>query len=140
MNPLHYPSLELCKKLTEEGFPNTEKCWARSLKWDDTKKTFPYELSSRPTPWGYYVAASVMELLDELPCMISWENKYLSERYPEKDIGYILFMQKYYHCYRVSYFNKFFWDYKHYIDSKNYADSLAKMWLWLKENDLLPKK
>ena len=24
MNPLHYPSLEFCRKLTEAGFPETE--------------------------------------------------------------------------------------------------------------------
>jgi len=28
MNPLHFPSLELCKKLTEAGFPRTQMEYA----------------------------------------------------------------------------------------------------------------
>ena len=125
MNPLHYPSLELCKKLTSSNFPKTEKCWTRSLKWNEESKKFPYEISSRPTPWGYYVAASVMELLDELPTMI------------EKD------WEKYFICTAGKYiviYSDYIKGNLHKTESYNLADWLAEMWLWLKENDLLPKK
>lgn len=33
MNTSHYPSLELCKKLTEIGFPETEKCFCPNCFW-----------------------------------------------------------------------------------------------------------
>ena len=51
MNPLHYPSIELCKKLTEAGFPETEYKPTQYLN----------------SEFNEYVCPSVMELLDEMP-------------------------------------------------------------------------
>ena len=39
MHPLHYPDIERCKKLTEIGFPETEKYWyCNPYAWDDTTR------------------------------------------------------------------------------------------------------
>lgn len=59
MNTSHYPSLELCKKLTEIGFPKTDKiCEAYPEKYPKT-------------PWNIwlncYYSPSVMEMLDVMP-------------------------------------------------------------------------
>lgn len=73
MNPLHYPSLELCKKLEEIGFPivdtyrNSYWVYSRREEW----------FAQIPTD---YTCPSVMEMLDEMPWVIStkWENFFLS--------------------------------------------------------------
>ena len=56
MNPLHYPSIELCKKLTEAGFPETEYKPTQYLN----------------SEFNEYVCPSVMELLDEMPKYVKW--------------------------------------------------------------------
>lgn len=123
----HYPSLELCKKLTANWFPKTEKCWTRSLKWDEESKTFPYELSSRPTPWGYYFAASVMELLDELPqSIIKFQLTHWLSMY-KRDFWDNLW--------QVCYYNNWSGIYRR----DTLPNALAEMWLWLKENNYLIK-
>ena len=61
MNTPHYPSLELCKKLTESGFPRTEI---------DIDKDWCLEKD-----WAEYKCPSVMELLDEIPCSVTLLKK-----------------------------------------------------------------
>ena len=61
MNTLHYPSLELCERLTEIGFPETEIFICnRTLKpkivYKKDKWTFDYE--------NCIVHPSVMEMLE----------------------------------------------------------------------------
>lgn len=134
-NANYYPSLEPCKKLTANWFPKTEKCWTRSLKWDEESKTFPYEVSSRPTPWGYYVCPSVMELFDEMPKEIypKWLKHSLTIL---SDNNGIYAWRDYLTQYWVRYDT---------IDQKicinihwwNLPNALAEMWIWLKENNYI---
>lgn len=63
MNSSHYPSLELCKKLTEIGFPkNTDAVFHKNL--DDNPRHWD---SSTMQRIHYYVCPSVMEMLDVIP-------------------------------------------------------------------------
>ncbi len=62
MNISHYPSLELCKKLTEAGFPDTEMGYFTTC--------CPSEIARFIKNHQVYVCPSVMELLDELPADI----------------------------------------------------------------------
>lgn len=66
MNTLHYPSLELCKKLTEIGFPATEKVI------DEFGNI--YDIA----PWNeWFIMPSVMEMLDVMPNYIEkWPIRY----------------------------------------------------------------
>ena len=65
MNEKHFPNLELCKKLTDLGFPETEMIWASGrLK---TRLVSRIEAED----WKFYNedarCPSVSELLDEMP-------------------------------------------------------------------------
>lgn len=57
MNTSHYPSLELCKKLTEARFPATEK-WFPHNNWSE-----------------YYVYPAIMEILDKIPDLTVVNNE-----------------------------------------------------------------
>ena len=67
MNPSHYPSLELCRKLQEIGFPETT--------------LFRYVSTARIEKWGNewtianqkILCPSVMEMLDVMPISIYLE-------------------------------------------------------------------
>lgn len=62
MNPLHYPDLERCKKLTEIGFPETELFYSR---WANKARVEYFinreEYSKRD---DRFLCPSVMEMLD----------------------------------------------------------------------------
>jgi len=65
MNTSHYPSLELCKKLTEIGFPITEKFWQY---WKICDAFHDCMIHSEAS-----VCPSVMEMLDVMPqSIIEW--------------------------------------------------------------------
>ena len=137
---LHYPSLELCKKLTEELFPNNTEHYDWAFYYDyPNGRNFISDWNPvwlPENPYQQYLCPSVMELLDELPK--KFEYKY-----------------KFYHLFIV-----YEWEWAvniEYKDSDEYgiliiwkdgsyrfgiteANWLAEMWLWLKQNDLLPKK
>ena len=125
MNPLHYPSLELCKKLTEAGFPKTELFYSE---WKHTQiqKEYKWIITDTINPWDYEtykdinVCPSVMELLDELPRSKNLEIEF---RWIEVIVKYT--DDRYL---------------KHSFRWNLLPNALAEMWLWLKENDLLPKK
>lgn len=68
MNTLHYPSLELCKKLTEISFPKTENYIDDKWYISDFKET--------------YVCPSVMEMLDVIPENLFLKEKKTDEFYP----------------------------------------------------------
>ena len=111
MNQSHYPSLELCKRLTEANFPSTEKCiW-------DSWSIYPYPAESFNLPWESLVAyrcPSIAELLDKLP---------------EEIDTYELVIYKN---------NSWYWSIKKMpplIDVEGtIPNALAEMWLWLIEN------
>ena len=118
MNTSHYPSLGLCNKLTEAGFPTTElwiqwNCWNWSHKYYRNKRTD-------------FVCPSVMELLDEMPDYI------IDDRYT-LSINYMLMWEIWYTpIYGEDKLLKHFeWDIL--------VNALAEMWLWLKENNYLTK-
>lgn len=64
MNPLHYPDLERCKKLTEIGFPETENYLYENLYI--VKKGLDVDLA-RHNKVPVFVCPSVMEMLDVIP-------------------------------------------------------------------------
>lgn len=121
MNTSHYPSLDLCKKLTEAGFPETEKVWAKIFQFK--KEDLEYDISDRYSDmlweciWDY-ICPSIAELLDELPeWMIEFER-----------IG--------------KEWKIWYWyedENPHIIYSINLPNALAEMYLWLKENNYLTK-
>ena len=120
MNPLYYPSLELCNKLTKSGFPETEKNLYSSFWWDFTTKN---------TVWMdrniiIYKYPSVMELLDEMPIIINDDKQLYLVKH--EDLNY-----------SVKYWSKNwgsdFWTFN------TLPNALAEMWLWLKENNYLTK-
>jgi len=128
----HYPSLELCKKLTEAGFPQTENEWKT---WQDwlIKWILPAKIKKKWL-WGLLTwrrCPSIAELLDELPKSIETE-----------DLEYYLYIdvtndKVYYtddNCWSCEseLLIEHFWE--------HLPNALAEMWLWLKENNLLPNK
>ena len=112
MNTSHYPSLELCKKLTEIGFPETEQSRRVPINEMET---------------NIYVFPSLMEMLDVLKLdKHEWELTM-----PE----YIKIIQRDVNEYELefSYGNVYCWK-CHYIRGTNLPNALAEMILWLHEN------
>ncbi len=70
MNNSHYPDLERCKKLTEVGFPETDKEMTKN--WDIVLEN----TMMRPV----CLCPSVMEMLDIIPnpIEIDWNKSFLS--------------------------------------------------------------
>jgi len=66
-NPLHYPSIALCKKLTEKGFPETEKVFLKQweVSWISENENVVW------TGTDKYVCPSIPEMLD----VIKWKEK-----------------------------------------------------------------
>lgn len=62
----HYPSLDLCKKLTDIWFPRTEKYYNPKR---ESIEYFKWWLLGN---WEYW-CPSVMEMLDEIPWEIKWD-------------------------------------------------------------------
>lgn len=152
MNISHYPSLELCKKLTEAGFPETElwifdtrKSWKSHncpyINEYDERKFIPFwnieigdweleitNFKDNPSEWynesSPLVCPSVMELLDRIK---------LNEKYT-------IDIDKNWEVYSVMIFaNKIDELTKNCpIFSWTLPNALAEMWLWLKENNYLP--
>jgi hypothetical protein len=116
MNPSHYPSLELCKRLTETWFPKTEKII------EINQNEYP------KTMWNIWVncyySPNIAELLDELPWEI--EGCYLS------------IVKQFDWCYDISY-QELFVSWELHKTLWTLPNALAEMWLWLKENNYLPK-
>lgn len=79
MNPSHYPKLELCKKLTEIGFPETDLCYGETKKAYIPEKIQIRDWYSVDAEWSVFiniwVCPSVMEMLDEMPAFINvWKS------------------------------------------------------------------
>lgn len=142
MTLLHYPSLELCKKLTEAWFPTTEYQYEKN----NNKRSQAFWDIKFWNNWYSYtdnnwlleaVCPSVMELLDEMPKEIFLnELKYsltiLSDnnwKYAGRD--YVTQYWVRYETIHLKILKNIHW--------WNLPNSLAEMWLWLKENNYLTK-
>lgn len=123
MDDKHYPSLELCKKLTEIGFPQTENFWT-DYKFTQVKETKEYHWTIRDTIWTsdyeyireFYLCPSVMEMLDVIPksdIIIRWN-------YPD---------------WRVIHDSKNYWTRDEFL-----PNALAEMVLWLNDNNYISFK
>ena len=123
MNASHYPSLELCKNLTEAGFPATEM-YIGEYRHTQLNKEFEVTIRDSCYAWDYetfrnvWFCPSVMELLDAIPTELEYENGTLSYLWMSID--------------RWVWYNWF-----HIVDYWTLPNALAEMWLWLKENKYL---
>lgn len=113
MNNTHYPSLELCKELTEAWFSETEK-WFYSSSMEIARYIENHQC---------YKCPSVMELLDEMP----WEI--------ETEIPVFLNISMLRWA-TVSYDDNWLKKWS-VLFSWTLPNALAEMWLWLKENNYL---
>jgi len=87
MKTSHYPSLELCKKLTEIGFPETYSRWY----WNCENSYSIWAQHPRPKDWEHpeIPCPSVMEMLDVIPDNIHiWQHQY-SWRMSPYSLAYI---------------------------------------------------
>lgn len=117
----HYPSLELCKKLTEIGFPETAINYEQ-LKTDE-EADFSIWYFAKSSAYNIYRCPSVMEMLDVIPREImknGFWRWYLSIQATD-----------------ISYSVAFLFDWVprwEYFARDTLPNALAEMWLWLKEN------
>jgi hypothetical protein len=153
MNTSHYPSLELCRKLTEAGFPETQ-LWIFDTRKSWKKYNCPYvseyeepkfipfwnikiweseleitDFKNNPSA-GYneslpLVCPSVMELLDEMPHYITTDqNEYELNIRMNWDSILVMYVAW------MGMVSHFYW---------TLPNALAEMWIWLKENNYLTK-
>lgn len=120
MKELQYPSLELCRCLTESNFPETEKFMDYKGRiyenWAGEHITFAYQ------------CPSISELLDELPSVIQkWKIEYWFDIFKKEDCQYISFDDDVLDPLIIC-------DWMNSL-----PDNLANLYLWLKTNNLLPK-
>ena len=119
MNPLHYPSLELCEKLQEIGFSKTYATIVDLWNWtSDVLEESTY------TNWYndhlHYVCPSVMEMLDVMPQTISlWAGNNNIPLHVRKN--------------SIEYHRTFDAPIKS-IGNRTLPNALAEMILWLVEN------
>lgn len=109
MNTSHYPSLELCEKLTNIGFPKTEN---RIRISDDDWYNFDED---------FWVCPSVMEMLDVMPQSVNW---WVLSIHKDPEIWVCMYDKPFEQAEISS------WD--------TLPNALAEMILWLKENNYLP--
>ncbi len=149
MNTNHYPNLELCRKLTEAGFPETQ-LWIFDTRKSWKKYNCPYvseyeepkfipfwnikiweseleitDFKNNPSA-GYneslpLVCPSVMELLDEIKIPIAMTKR--------TDWTYNISINNPYIRVKMN-GKRIEW---------TLPNALAEMWLWLKENNYLTK-
>ena len=134
MNTSHYPSLELCKKLSANSFPKTteEVMVYKQLSEDFWSHIEPRYMQHTNGSTSRIVCPSVMELLDEMPGSIpDWRNRAFSI--------WTLVMWKFWWFWWVQYWEWVEeWQTKKYCESKeSLPNALAEMWLWLKENKFI---
>lgn len=122
MNKDHYPSLELCKKLKEIGFPETEKTYWNS-DYETIIKDRTYWINKLADRANIaYPCPSAMEMLDVMPKMIKLENTLMRA---------VLFIEK-----NEVYYKEYSdWnDVEIKYDSDSLPNNLASIIIWLKEN------
>ena len=117
-NPLHYPSLENCKRLTEMWFPYTEQYWSSNL-------LEVYKISE----WFWfsydweYVCPSIAELLDEMPKRITVDKKFFYLEIRGDMVVYCWFTGQDANFTKVTIYPL--------------PNALAETWIWLKENNYI---
>ncbi len=122
MNTNHYPSLELCNELTELWFPDTES--------HDVEYTWDFD------EW-LLVKPTITELLNELPGVIHVDS------WSEISYTHIFSIQCAWEMTSPSWeidtiFNvQYSWLFSQYW---TLLDALAKVWIYCKKNNHLPKK
>ena len=140
MTSLHYPSLELCKKLTEAGFPRTEM-YIGEYRHTQLNKEFEVTIRDSCYEWDYetfrnvWFCPSVMELLDEMPNWITIKYKDWDVWNYKLEIGR-QWTSESIEAYYVHYV-EWNWAYAFYLNTL--PNALSEMWLWLKENNYLTK-
>lgn len=124
LRSVHYPSLELCKKLQNTWLDNTEKVIDDYWNIDDRNLT-RVEWDNTPM----YPCPSVMELLDEMPTDIDylWENRWLRIMYVAEDEAW--------EVWEVWYLFGSTWR----VEYWTIPNALAEMRLWLVENGYINK-
>lgn len=116
-NPLHYPTLYRCKKLTELGFPETQHWYFKEK--DNTEFLFTTNYWETNNQWyDRYVCPSVMEMVNVIPKDIFWDI------YPDLETN--KFIVDIY--YKINF---------HSISSDTLPNALADTIIWLVENNLL---
>ena len=73
MNSSHYPSLELCKRLTENNFPRTEKVTFIEYN-SDNRAIMDSTIFTDFHEDNFLVCPSIAELLDELPTFVEFPH------------------------------------------------------------------
>lgn len=124
MNQSHYPSLELCKKLTEIWFPkSTVNSWCDfgNISWS-IEITDVATSSSRRRDKMIAICPSIAELLDEFPHEIITE------------LPVFLSIDKHSYWWYVSYTDNWLLKWSKGIKNKSLPDALVEMILWLHEN------
>ena len=116
MNTSHYLSLELCKRLTEAGFPETEE---NCLWYEGEDRLYTLEEMERLQK---YACPSIAELLDELPEKIFYQPKW------KWNDAFLCITKD-----EVWYYGEWHSQIVHWTP----PNALAEMWLWLKENNYL---
>lgn len=125
MNINHYPSKELCKKLTAIWFPPTEysstmyHMYTLSTQWNVT-----IEVDDNKDPVFYFMP-NVMEMLDVIPQYTDHGELCIFKDW----VAYVLFQQE----------STDMWG-ESYKKWKHLPDKLAEMILWLHEKKLISFK
>ena len=133
MNQNHYPSLELCKKLTEAWFPYTENMYYSNWVVVNTKfiNTVAYAWELFDYAKEEYVCPSIAELLDDIHSKWLFVSMW----------GWVIWWNEidWYHIIDfIVHFHSLWRDSREMrIIKKSPAEWLAQMWLWLKENNYL---
>lgn len=116
MNESHYPSLELCKKLKEIGFPDTEYSYVQDLDWKD----FIYKYKDYGRDEYTSVCPSVMEMLDVIPYHIQFDWMGANVHFTKRGDG--------------EYISYYSWKSSYYKGKNTLPNALAEMIIWLYEN------
>lgn len=140
MKQEHYPSLELCKKLTEIGFPKTQHTY--SFWWDKCEEEFTIvdEDDDGVSRTEFYRCPSVMEMLDVIPDHIAHEEdewKGWDYAWQGWDYAWQLLINK--RVINIGYdvfYNRLIQEpfNLHKSDTDTLPNALAQMILWLHEN------
>ena len=129
MNTSHYPSLELCKKLTEIGFPDTGHSTYDGKKLCEPNMVMvryalsDYDKLVRVRKEWEYVCPSIMEMLDVMPNIIDKGSEW-----------FYLVISKNSACFERTLYADVFHLCEFYQKLPN---ALAEMILWLHENNYI---
>lgn len=120
-NPLHYPTLDRCKKLTELGFPETINGWWRNYWSRINPDVRIHHEKYHFWKWRPLVLPSVIEMMDLIPKDIFYDIF----PYQEKQEYFVEIISS--TCFKS-------------ISSDTIPNALADMIIWLVENDYLSFK